>query len=318
MSCQAITRNTEQAGRRRSGRASCWLTGSSRSWPKNVLEVGQPVGAAGRALLADQQDRERRGQRLGEDREVRAPDPAPEDQQSRAATRPPSAARRSPRPARTTGLRNGSHHAGQLVPSPSSTMKSGSSPGRRPRASGAWPWRSRRARRTRPGRGRACRRGPRPGRCRARRWRSTGTWPAGSSRKSARADRRCAERANSSRPRREAERRPARTASARRHARRPRPRSSEQALRPDTAGRRRSRRTRSPWRRWRRPVLDARIEQAEREGGDHRAAAAGRGRRRRRPGTRRRCSWCRGRADRADQGQRHPGDAGQARSRGRT
>ena len=63
----------------------CLFTGSLRLKPKKPLEVVQPVGAAGRCRVADEQDRERGGQRLGQDREVRALDPAVEDREAEQA-----------------------------------------------------------------------------------------------------------------------------------------------------------------------------------------------------------------------------------------
>jgi hypothetical protein len=47
---------------------------------EEALDVGESVGAAGGGLLADQPDREGRGERLAEDREVRALHPAAEDE----------------------------------------------------------------------------------------------------------------------------------------------------------------------------------------------------------------------------------------------
>ena len=159
-----------------------WLTGSSRSKPKNAAKSVRPLVPPVRGLLADQQDRERGGQGLAEDREVGAPDPALEHQPSPSSRGDrPSAAARSPA-ARTTGVANGSHQRGQSSQLPVQLHEVGHVVAADPRVGELEvhaPSRSRRGRRRRPARGPACRRGPRPGRCRRRRSRSRGTCRAG-------------------------------------------------------------------------------------------------------------------------------------------
>ena len=79
--------------------------------PEEAAEVVQARGAAGRRLVADEQDREGRGQRLRQDREVGAADPAAEGREAEQARRRARAARGSPGSSPRAD-RNGSHQPG--------------------------------------------------------------------------------------------------------------------------------------------------------------------------------------------------------------
>ena len=79
---------------------------------EEALDVGEAVGAAGGALLADQQDHQRGGQRLAEDREVGARAPGAGRPASRAATATSIGSSTVMASSANTGLANGSHHQG--------------------------------------------------------------------------------------------------------------------------------------------------------------------------------------------------------------
>ena len=129
--CGRAARRPGRPGRARPprrSRRSAVCAGSLRSRPKKNCDVGQAVGAAGEPLLADQQDHEGGGQRLGEDREVRAAHPLPEHQQAQHAA-PPAVGSTHHHGQREHRVAERLPQRRQLSRRRSTTMKSGRLPG---------------------------------------------------------------------------------------------------------------------------------------------------------------------------------------------
>ena len=131
-----------------------WTSAIAQRRAEHRREVGQPVGAAGVRLLADEQGGRDERQRLGDDREVDAADPAATQQIAQGATQQ-RRARRSPPAARTPDCRTASRSAGSRVePAPAHEVRQLAA-GRLELQVHA-EQRTRRDRRRRSGRGSAC------------------------------------------------------------------------------------------------------------------------------------------------------------------